>query len=253
MLEHGFCSCTFLFLILRHLRHIKLSIWLSSVTWLGWKMGMGSSMNPKWPWNQSSKNEFYFHQRIAQKRLRLTSIPSHSSMASPTCRGRPKYGLFSSWLWCVMGIGFSSSFTGCAFSCRIHRSHSNGLMRLIEASGIMAVAADVGSGWPSISVRLYLWRQRLVCNHWNQMVRTISVMSNQKENQTTRYQPKNPRTYLCFFFLIWLWMDKIKSLLVDQWRPQMPNKHRNEVFLGTVFSTGFYCVIQTSSVTVTNQ
>lgn len=63
MPEHGFCSCTFLFLILRHLRHIKLSIWLSSVTWLGWKMGMGSSMNPKWPWNQSSKNEFYFHQR----------------------------------------------------------------------------------------------------------------------------------------------------------------------------------------------
>uniref|UniRef100_A0A0E0JU15 Uncharacterized protein n=1 Tax=Oryza punctata TaxID=4537 RepID=A0A0E0JU15_ORYPU len=31
----------------RHLRHIKLSIWLNSVTWLGWKMGMGSSMKPK--------------------------------------------------------------------------------------------------------------------------------------------------------------------------------------------------------------
>jgi hypothetical protein len=260
MPEHGFCSCTFLFLILRHLRHIKLSIWLSSVTWLGWKMGMGSSMNLKWPWNQSSKNEFYFHQRIAQKRLRLTSIPSHSSMALlphdwqlPTCRGRPKYGLFSSWLWCVMGIGFSSSFTGCAFSCRIHRSHSNGLMRLIEASGIMAVAADVGSGWPSISVRLYLWRQRLVCNHWNQMVRMISVMSNQKENQTTRYQPKNPRTYLCFFFFNMV-MDGQDQELASRSMATSDAKQTQEwSFLGTVLSTGFYCVIQTSSVTVTNR
>lgn len=127
------------------------------------------------------------------------------------------------------------------------------LMRLIEASGIMAVAADVGSGWPSISVRLYLWRQRLVCNHWNQMVRMISVMSNQKENQTTRYQPKNPRTYLCFFFFNMV-MDGQDQELASRSMATSDAKQTQEwSFLGTVLSTGFYCVIQTSSVTVTNR
>lgn len=71
-------------------------------------------------------------------------------------------------------------------------------MRLIEALGIMAAAADVGSGSPSISVPMEA--EVSMQSLKNKMVHTISVMSNQKENQTTRYQLKNPRTYLCFFF-----------------------------------------------------
>uniref|UniRef100_A0A0E0JU14 Uncharacterized protein n=1 Tax=Oryza punctata TaxID=4537 RepID=A0A0E0JU14_ORYPU len=76
-----------------------------------------------------------------------------------------------------MGIGFSSSVTGCAFSCRIRTSHSNGLMRLIEASVIMAAAADVGSGSPSISVPMEA--EVSMQSLKNKMVHTISVMSNQ--------------------------------------------------------------------------
>uniref|UniRef100_A0A0E0JU16 Uncharacterized protein n=1 Tax=Oryza punctata TaxID=4537 RepID=A0A0E0JU16_ORYPU len=51
------------------------------------------------------------------------------------------------------------------------------LMRLIEASVIMAAAADVGSGSPSISVPMEA--EVSMQSLKNKMVHTISVMSNQ--------------------------------------------------------------------------